>query len=269
MAITILAPAATDAASSTPALGTRPRHRQPNCKLVFSGHVASRIDPGKGILIVDEEKLIFENPDTKITITVDYPTIQIHAISRGPADPVVTAPCIYCQLDGGALVDERPPELRQPSDATAGSSQNGNGVARAGEKRPAEEELEREEAEEEATAEMRIVPDDPASLDAIYQALSECAALHPDPDFEDEDDDGDMMYTAEDAAELSEIGQAALQHIEQAFDVAPGATFTFNAGDLQLVAGAGFIGGPHVATGSETRADGQFEDAEEEERLER
>ncbi|KAI8852752.1 hypothetical protein BC829DRAFT_45301 [Chytridium lagenaria] len=79
------------------------------------------------------------------------------------------------------------------------------------------------------TCEMRIVPDDADALDKIFLALSECVALHPDPDFaDDEEGDGDWMYAGE-AAELTEAGQAALEHLESVFDVAPRATFTFRA----------------------------------------
>ncbi|KAJ3104099.1 hypothetical protein HDU97_009548 [Phlyctochytrium planicorne] len=194
---------------------------QPNCTLQFSREISSRILPGKGTLYVDEQTLIFHNPTTSTTVSIEYPTIVIHAISRGSSGPTnPEPPCIYCQLGSATIMDERSPEARKVVEVG-----NGNG-ARADAATNADD-----EDEEEETAELRIIPDDERALDAIYQALSECAALHPDPDFNEDDEDeeggGDWIYSAEGASELSEVGQAALQHMERVFDVAPGATFTF------------------------------------------
>ncbi|KAI6129909.1 regulator of volume decrease after cellular swelling-domain-containing protein [Pisolithus croceorrhizus] len=64
--------------------------------------------------------------------------------------------------------------------------------------------------------ELTITPKDPASLDPIFEALSFCASLHPDPDIpEDEDDDDDAFitdgrfetFTGGDEEELSEVGR--------------------------------------------------------------
>ncbi|KAI8849331.1 regulator of volume decrease after cellular swelling-domain-containing protein [Chytridium lagenaria] len=215
--------------SEVPATSSTTKVNQKNCVLIFSKEISSRITPGKGTLFVDEQKLIFHSPDTSTVISVDYPTIVIHAISRGDADPVTRAGCIYCQLGSAAVVDDRSPEAR-----TAQGS--------------ADETKEDEDEDDmsDDTCEMRIVPDDADALDDIFLALSECAALHPDPDFvDDEEGDGDWMYSAGEAAELTEAGQAALDHLESVFDVAPGATFTFRA-----------------PTGGSANP-GQFDDAEE------
>ncbi|KAJ3214645.1 hypothetical protein HDU67_001405 [Dinochytrium kinnereticum] len=215
---------------------------QPNCTLIFSSEISSRVAPGKGTLTIDEQNLIFRNPETTTTIKIDYPTIVIHAISRGSSDPVTRAPCIYCQLGSAAVLDERAPEARTAA-AAAGS---GNGYA--ADARGKEDE-EAEEKDEDEACEMRILPDDAESLDAIFQALSECAALHPDPDFlEDEEGEGEWMYSADDAAELTQAGQAALEHLESVFDVAPGSTFTFREAP---------------SSGSNAAPEGQFEDADE------
>ncbi|KAI6125126.1 regulator of volume decrease after cellular swelling-domain-containing protein [Pisolithus croceorrhizus] len=62
--------------------------------------------------------------------------------------------------------------------------------------------------------ELTITPKDPASLDPIFEALSFCASLHPDPDIpEDEDDDAFITdgrfetFTGGDEEELSEVGR--------------------------------------------------------------
>jgi nucleotide-sensitive chloride channel 1A len=52
------------------------------------------------------------------------------------------------------------------------------------------------DGEDEPPSEMRIVPEDPMALDALFKAMSACQELHPDPN-DDSDDDGEM-YTGED-----------------------------------------------------------------------
>ncbi|KAJ3189549.1 hypothetical protein HK101_008915 [Irineochytrium annulatum] len=212
------------------------RYAQPNCHLTFSSpDLARRMGEGKGEIRVTEEKLLFVQDHNATSVAIDYPTIVIHAISRGENDPVARRPCIYCQLGSAVVVDERASELR------------GEPTAKATEDSDAEE-------EGDETCEMRIVPDDAESLDAIYQALSECATLHPDPDYVDEDEnDGDAgawMYSAQDTDELSATGQAALRHLESVFDgVSNGDSFTY----------ANPSGDGRNANDKE-----QFEDAEEE-----
>ncbi|KAJ3321145.1 Methylosome subunit pICln [Boothiomyces sp. JEL0866] len=90
-------------------------------------------------------------------LSIDYPSILMHAISR--QDPVTLKPSIYCQLDDTLFID--------------GS----------------EEEL--------VAFEMRLVPSSESDLESIYNALSECSALHPDPLVEDVDLNGDGWVTAE------------------------------------------------------------------------
>ncbi|KAH9945498.1 regulator of volume decrease after cellular swelling-domain-containing protein [Epithele typhae] len=109
-------------------------------------------------------------------IQVDYPTITLHAISRAE-----NGPSIYCQLD-------------EPTSA--------------------------EEAEEdEDTSSMRelvIIPKDPSALEPIFESLSLCASLHPDPNEGDEMDDDDDAFVdpglfetfdGDGDQELSEVGK--------------------------------------------------------------
>lgn len=123
---------------------------------------------------------------------VDYPSITLHAISRAESGPT-----IYCQLD-------------EPSAP--------------------------EEEDEDATAmrELVIVPKDPSSrksrppsferpdshysfaVEPIFESLSLCASLHPDPnDDNDMDDDNDAFvdpgefdtFNGNADEELSEVGK--------------------------------------------------------------
>ncbi|KAJ3183296.1 hypothetical protein HDU85_002322 [Gaertneriomyces sp. JEL0708] len=161
------------------------RHFETNVTLIFDPPLPSGLVPGKGDLYVSESQLIWFNPATSTSISIDYPSIVIHAISRNGDSMTEGKPCIYAQLDSPAQVKST------------------------------------DDDEEEATAEFWLIPDNLSSLDAVFQALSDCAALHPDPDAEDDDEDDEgngWIYSADDAQELNELQQAALDHLDSVFD---------------------------------------------------
>ncbi|CAG8723427.1 11225_t:CDS:2, partial [Scutellospora calospora] len=62
--------------------------------------------------------------------------------------------------------------------------------------------------------------------DAIFEALSECTALHPDKDFIEQEDefygngDNNEWFTAapSDEQELSEVGSASLAYLDSIID---------------------------------------------------
>ncbi|KIY43950.1 hypothetical protein FISHEDRAFT_51941 [Fistulina hepatica ATCC 64428] len=71
--------------------------------------------------------------------------------------------------------------------------------------------------------ELTLVPQNPDALDSIFEALSFCASLHPDPTGPSHEDDMDDAFIDSSAfeqfdgdadQELSEAGRAALQHLE-------------------------------------------------------
>lgn len=107
---------------------------------------------------------------------VSYPTITIHAVSRGPKGPA-----IYCQLDEStgynpttdADADGVTYDMREltiyPKDPDSGSS-----VCILSRRKPLLSRL----------------------VEKIFESLSSCAALHPDPDLS-EDDDLDDAFVAE------------------------------------------------------------------------
>lgn len=41
---------------------------------------------------------------------------------------------------------------------------------------------------------MKFLPDDTAALDAMYQAMSQCQALNPDPDAQQSDSDPENIF---------------------------------------------------------------------------
>ncbi|KAI8374199.1 regulator of volume decrease after cellular swelling-domain-containing protein [Radiomyces spectabilis] len=137
-----------------------------------------------GTLFVCESQLYFYSEDQKSGIAVEYPDIIIHAISRQSNQP-----CIYAQLDQGIFF----PNQQLP---------------------------ENEEERQETVTEIRFIPQDSGALEAIYMALSDCAALHPDEEFmaEQEAYDDEFFADPSDEAELNEVQQAALRHLESVFE---------------------------------------------------
>eukprot|EP01134_Creolimax_fragrantissima_P007002 CFRG7002T1 len=135
------------------------RHSQLNTQMFLGSKLA-----GKGTLYVLESRLVWWDVDQQKGYTIPYNLIMCHATSRDTTG-VVNLPCIYCQLDTDEL----------------------------------NEEVTDDEAESDAlgcVSELRFAPDDDESLDAIFLALSDCQALHPDEDF-NPDDMADQMFTAE------------------------------------------------------------------------
>ncbi|RKP26103.1 regulator of volume decrease after cellular swelling-domain-containing protein [Syncephalis pseudoplumigaleata] len=160
----------------------------------------------KGDLYVTESCLAFFSPAEGKGIAIEYPAMGIHAIARQPTDH---APCVYCQVDG------RLPATTSANGAELDAEAN-------------EEQRQRQQQEEEDTVtEIRFIPDDFSTLDTVFEAISECSALHPDTDPMEAGGDDDALvdgqyYTGElDPQELSEANQAALAYLDSIVDAAP------------------------------------------------
>ncbi|KAF8656827.1 hypothetical protein AX16_002375 [Volvariella volvacea WC 439] len=160
------------------------RHREERVQISFDPPIPDLSqDDSQGTLLVLTSKLVFM-ANTGRGFEIPYPAITLHAISRAGAGP-----SIYCQLD-------------ECYDEHTGTDPDGVDI--------------------EDMRELSIRPDSSDSLEAIFEALSQCAALHPDPaDLEDEDGDAfvdpDSMletFTGTEEQELSEVGKAALTHLE-------------------------------------------------------
>ncbi|TDL16487.1 hypothetical protein BD410DRAFT_795337 [Rickenella mellea] len=113
----------------------------------------------KGTLYIVESVLAFIS-STGRGFQVDYPSITLHATSREPR------PSIYCQLDD------------IPEDAALDGRANGDG----------ENDDDNDDAE---LRELHLIPQDASSLEPMFEALSLCASLHPDPARSDDDDLGE------------------------------------------------------------------------------
>lgn len=163
----------------------KPRHIQKDTALLISPPLAGHEGPIFGDLSVCEDQVYFYSESANSGIAVEYPDIIIHAISRQQGQPN-----IYCQLDAGLFF----PNQVLPED---------------------------EEERDETVTELRLIPRDGGALEGIYMAMSECAALHPDEEFMAEQeayDDEEFYADPSDEAELNEMQQAALAHLESVFE---------------------------------------------------
>ncbi|KAF9526359.1 regulator of volume decrease after cellular swelling-domain-containing protein [Crepidotus variabilis] len=178
------------------------KHKEENVSVTFEppleGFASAAV---QGTLYVLTSVLAFM-PTSGHGFQIEYPAITLHAVSRGDSGP-----SIYCQLDetiGGI------------------SAVPNNGAIL-----PDGEENEQEDSD---MRELTIVPQTPSSLESIFEALSHCASLHPDPlDSEDElggEGDADAFvdssnfetFNGDEAQELSEVGRAALEYMESIID---------------------------------------------------
>ncbi|XP_066949835.1 methylosome subunit pICln isoform X3 [Macrobrachium rosenbergii] len=105
-------------------------------------------------------------------LSLEYPHIAIHAVSRDPAS--FSFPCLYLMID----VEMEP---REEDD----------------------EDRESDDEDEAGMTEIRFVPADHMALEPMYKSLSDCQALHPNPEDvqseeeigEENDDEGDYIVS--------------------------------------------------------------------------
>ncbi|KAK4053994.1 hypothetical protein OIO90_003639 [Microbotryomycetes sp. JL221] len=127
------------------------RYKDEDCQIIVEPAFEG-FERGQGQLFVTEEALSFFSPETCKGISIPYPHITLHAISRTPistsevstTNQTTQQPCIYCQVDE-IVVDDNVDEVE--------------GISR----------------------EVMIVPKDPTTLDKLFDMISYCASLHPPP----------------------------------------------------------------------------------------
>ncbi|KAL8191242.1 UNVERIFIED_CONTAM: Methylosome subunit pICln, partial [Gekko kuhli] len=144
--------------------------------------------------------------------SLEYPTISLHAISRD----LNAYPWEHLYVMVNAKF-----EAEESKEAPMGDGEH-------------EEEEEEEDSDDELEpiSEFRFIPSDKSALEAMFSAMCECQALHPDPEDEDSDNnyDGDeydveahergqgdipSFYTYEEGlSRLTTEGQATLVRLE-------------------------------------------------------
>uniref|UniRef100_A0A8C6ZJD7 Methylosome subunit pICln n=1 Tax=Nothoprocta perdicaria TaxID=30464 RepID=A0A8C6ZJD7_NOTPE len=125
------------------------RHRQPDTEAVLAGRSL-----GAGTLYIAESRLSWLD-NSGLGFSLDYPTISLHAISRD----LSAYPWEHLYVMVNAKFEGE------------------------------EEEDEDSDDDIEPIAEFRFVPSDKSALEAMFSAMCECQALHPDPEDEDSDND--------------------------------------------------------------------------------
>ncbi|KAL7749181.1 hypothetical protein RI367_005331 [Sorochytrium milnesiophthora] len=124
-------------------------------------------------------------------IAARYPALLMHAVSQDVqlGDGSVSS-TIYCQLDLGQSTTSWS-DLLTTLGASPAKTANGDHAE--------------DDDDEDLFPELWIVPDDQGAVEAIYQALSTCAALHPDESLDqDEDEEDDDVMDLADLTQLQE-----------------------------------------------------------------
>lgn len=152
-----------------------------------------------GTLFITNRRLIwFSSEEESKGYSVDFLSLSLHAISRDPE--AFPKPCIYTQIDTGDSDDDDDEETVDDN-----QHERMDGVV-------AENNLS-------VISEMRLIPQDPSSLDQIFKVLCDCAALNPDPEGEREGE-GEWIYNEDEVGEANAIGARAsgddvVAHLDQ------------------------------------------------------
>ncbi|KAJ1530913.1 hypothetical protein ONE63_005752 [Megalurothrips usitatus] len=125
------------------------RHQQINTTALLNDRSL-----GKGTLYIAESRVSWVNAASGEGFSLEYPHICLHAISRTPVE------CLYMMLDTAVS-----PHL-------GGEEGNGDND---------EESESDDDTNDQETTVMKFLPDETSALDAMYQAMSQCQALNPDP----------------------------------------------------------------------------------------
>ncbi|XP_061484995.1 methylosome subunit pICln isoform X2 [Rhineura floridana] len=177
------------------------RLRQPDTEAVLGGQGL-----GTGSFYIAESRLSWIET-SGLGFSLDYPIISLHAISRD----LSAYPWEHLYVMVNAKFEE------ESKESCMGEEE--------------EEEEGGSDDELEPISEFRFVPSDKSALEAMFSAMCECQALHPDPEDEDSDNydgeeydveahemgQGDIpsFYTYEEGlSRLTAEGQATLERLE-------------------------------------------------------
>ncbi|XP_012286050.1 methylosome subunit pICln [Orussus abietinus] len=188
------------------------RHEEPDTTLYVNDR-----EVGKGTIYIAESSLSWIDTNNQQGFSLEYPHISIHAVSRD--EQVHSRQCLYIMLDTKVdLPDVTSSENNSPPDE--------------------------EEDSDSPMTEMRFAPDNINNLEAMFQAMIDCQALHPDPQDSFSDAEEDIYEDAEeeDDFEYFEVGAGDAPYILPSEQMRHNGTETDEAMDVET---------------------GQFEDAEE------
>lgn len=124
-----------------------------NTQLKIADHII-----GSGTLYVNQDSLEWMPVDKPEGLSILWKQISVHGIAPNPVK------CIYFMLDHKLIWEGVYGDVTIP---------NGNGMN-------GEESDDEEESNGDEMTEMWLIPSDPNTVDTIYQAMTDCQALHPD-----------------------------------------------------------------------------------------
>ncbi len=171
-----------------------------NERIILShANVACFLDPerseGSGAMHVTTKFVYwFSAEDVERGYRLQYNWISMHAVSRDPES--FARPCVYCQLDlppaapsfmcmdGGDAGEEDEADAGAADDAEEADDAD-NGMA---------------DDPFDSLSEIRFVPADDAAINAIFTAMSDGAALNPDPE-EDAEGAGEFVFDEDEVAQ--------------------------------------------------------------------
>ncbi|XP_027200246.2 chloride nucleotide-sensitive channel icln [Dermatophagoides pteronyssinus] len=134
---------------------------------------------GEGTLFIGEDRFTWRTENGQ-GFSLEYPQISLHATSRDLNN--FHSECLYLMFENNNNIIS----AQQPSSSSSNDDQDENNDE--------DEDDDDEGNNNKNIIELRLVPKDLSKLDLMYQALSECQLMHPDPDddlnpFDDNDDD--------------------------------------------------------------------------------
>ncbi|KAL3848013.1 hypothetical protein ACJMK2_018898 [Sinanodonta woodiana] len=202
------------------------RHKEENIVANIEGR-----DLGNGTLYITESQLSWLGQQGH-GFALFYPAISLHAISRDLNS--FPDECLYLQVDGKMIDNEEDQENISDED-------------------------DNEEDCEVSLAELRFIPAYKEHLEAMFAAMSDCQALHPDEndtnsEDNEEDDSEGFYFQCEGAEHMTEHGHATLQHLENLFQV--------GQGDVSNVVPVHTNGNLTDEAVNEDMETGQFDDAD-------
>ncbi|XP_075162224.1 chloride nucleotide-sensitive channel icln [Haematobia irritans] len=155
----------------------------PNEGLVFTTeNVQLKIDQqpvGKGNVYISQSSLMWKPPNNELEgLSIFWKRISVHGITNAPTK------AIYLVIDR---------QFKWPgSDGQNAGNGNGHSSGTNEEDNSDSDEEIFQDAEEDQITECWLLPDDPNVVDTMYQAMTECQALHPDSE-DSISEDSDLM----------------------------------------------------------------------------
>ncbi|KAJ1948814.1 Methylosome subunit pICln [Linderina pennispora] len=157
------------------------RHTVDSTQCVFDPPLAAHTDT-TGTLYITEHALMYFSAAESFGFSIDYQGIVIHAISR--SEEQSTGSSLYCQLDCAF------PNTRSENEDSD------------------------DEEDGEEFSEVRFFPSSADDVDTMFRIMSECAALNPDPDMEESDDEDTLPHIdSSDSSEDADSMPGAVQEI--------------------------------------------------------